>query len=310
MSIIQAILLGLLQGVAEFLPISSSGHLAVVQNLFSLDDVPLLFDVFLHLATLAAVVVFFRKKIWLLLCVLGRWISRRSRAGDAAGLQTIAALLLGTAVTGVFGVVLKDFIPDVPIKVVCAGFIVTAFVLILSAKLNAQRTLKKAAGGYGADDTGKAGKAVNSAEAYNADSAAEAYNADNSAEAPVSAAVRPVQGLLIGLAQGFGVLPGISRSGSTIAGALLCGVDRTTAGEFSFLLSIPAILGAFVLEAKDIGAVASSIGMGTVAVGCAAAFVSGFAALAFLMKIIRKGKLEWFAAYLIPIGILGIIFLH
>ncbi len=301
MSIIQAILLGLLQGVAEFLPISSSGHLAVVQNLFSLDDVPLLFDVFLHLATLAAVVVFFRKKIWLLLCVLGRWISRRSRAGDAAGLQTIAALLLGTAVTGVFGVVLKDFIPDVPIKVVCAGFIVTAFVLILSAKLNARRTLKKAAGDSAADGAGKTGKAVNSAEAYNADSAAEA---------PVSAAVRPVQGLLIGLAQGFGVLPGISRSGSTIAGALLCGVDRTTAGEFSFLLSIPAILGAFVLEAKDIGAVASSIGMGTVAVGCAAAFVSGFAALAFLMKIIRKGKLEWFAAYLIPIGILGIIFLH
>ena len=126
MSVLQGILLGVLQGIAEFLPISSSGHLAVFQELFSLSDIPLVFDVMLHLATLAAVVLFFWKKIWALLCVFGRWICRRSLPEDKAGLNMIAALVLGTAVTGVFGIVFSDLIPEMPVKFVCAGFIVTA----------------------------------------------------------------------------------------------------------------------------------------------------------------------------------------
>ena len=77
MTVLQSLLLGILQGIAEFLPISSSGHLAIVQNLFGLEEVPLLFDVMLHLATLLAVVIFFRKKIWELLKVFGRWIARK-----------------------------------------------------------------------------------------------------------------------------------------------------------------------------------------------------------------------------------------
>ena len=273
MSVFQGILLGILQGVAEFLPISSSGHLAVAQELFSLKDIPLVFDVMLHLATLAAVVIFFWKKIWYLLCVLGRWICRRSLPEDSDGLNMIAALILGTLVTGIFGVVFSGLIPDMPIKVVCAGFIVTAGLLILSGRLSQKREEKQVQENAG------------------------------------HKTVRPVQGLLVGLAQGFGVLPGISRSGSTIAGALLCGVDRNTAGEFSFLLSIPAILGAFVLEAKDLGQIGSTVGFAPVVAGCIAAFVFGFFALALLMKIIKKGRLEWFAAYLIPAGILGILFL-
>lgn len=271
MTVIQSILLGILQGVAEFLPISSSGHLAVAQRLFALEDVPLLFDVLLHVATLAAVVLFFRRKIGSLFCVLGRWLCRKSTAEDAGGLRMIAALLLGTAVTGVFGLVLSDIIPDLPLKVVSAGFIVTAVLLFLSGWLSRRRAA-------GNNDTETDGK------------------------------VTPVQGILIGFAQGLGVLPGISRSGSTIAGALLCGVDRTTAGEFSFLLSIPAILGAFLLEIKDVAEVGSSVGVVPLVAGCVAAFISGFAALTGLMKIIKKGRLEWFAVYLVPLGILGLIF--
>lgn len=276
MSVLQGILLGVLQGIAEFLPISSSGHLAVFQELFSLNDIPLIFDVMLHLATLAAVVLFFWKKIWALLCVFGRWICRRSLPEDKAGLNMIAALILGTAVTGVFGIVFSDLIPELPVKFICAGFIVTAGLLIFSGWYSNRKEIK-----------------------------AESEQTENESK---QGTVKPVQGLLIGLAQGFGVLPGISRSGSTIAGALLCGVDRNTAGEFSFLLSIPAILGAFVLEAKDLGQMGDTVGLIPLVAGCLAAFISGFFALAFLMKIIRKGKLEWFAAYLIPAGILGIIF--
>ena len=109
--------------------------------------------------------------------------------------------------------------------------------------------------------------------------------------------------------QGIGTLPGISRSGSTIAGALFCGVDRSLAGEYSFIISIPAILGAFILELKDLGEVSSTVGAAPVIAGCAAAFATGYISLTFLMKMIKKGKLQYFALYLMPLAIFGLIFL-
>ncbi|MBO5123904.1 MAG: undecaprenyl-diphosphate phosphatase [Spirochaetaceae bacterium] len=278
MSVVEGILLGLLQGVAEFLPISSSGHLALVQELFDLDDVPLLFDIMLHLATLGAVLLFFRRKIWSLLKVAGRWLARRSLPEDKADVRTIVALLLGTTVTGVFGIVLSDLVEDYSEKLICVGFFITAGLLIFSDAVEERRRKKLLESGSDGLVTTRTG-------------------------------VRPLQGLGIGLAQGIGVLPGISRSGSTIAGALLCGVDREQAGEFSFLLSIPAILGAFVLELDDLDAIGDSVGVAPVVAGCVAAFVAGIFALSVLMKIVRKGKLEWFALYLIPAGILGLVFL-
>lgn len=267
MSIIQGILLGMLQGVAEFLPISSSGHLAVAQNLFGLSEVPLLFDIFLHLATLAAVCLYFWRKIWKLLKSLGRWISRKELTDDdKVNLQMIIAIILSTIVTGVIGVVTSKFIPEMPIKVVCAGFIVTSILLIISSileKRSSNRTL-----------------------------------------VPTK-----FQSLFIGLMQGIGTLPGISRSGSTIAGAMMCGVNRDVAGDYSFIISIPAILGAFILELKDLGEVSETVGGAPIVAGCAASFAVGYISLVYLMKMIRKGKLQWFAAYLIPAGILGMIFL-
>ena len=278
MSVVEGVLLGLLQGVAEFLPISSSGHLALAQELFDLDDVPLLFDIMLHLATLGVVLLFFRRKIWSLLKVAGRWLAHRSLPEDKADVRTIVALLLGTAVTGVFGIILSDLVEDYSEKLICVGFFITAGLLIFSDAVEERRRKKLLESGSDGLVTTRTG-------------------------------VRPLQGLGIGLAQGIGVLPGISRSGSTIAGALLCGVDREQAGEFSFLLSIPAILGAFVLELDDLDAIGDSVGVAPVVAGCVAAFVAGIFALSVLMKIVRKGKLEWFALYLIPAGILGLVFL-
>lgn len=267
MSVIQGILLGFLQGIAEFLPISSSGHLTIVQNLFNLADVPLLFDIFLHLATLAAVCLYFWRKIWNLLKSLGRWITRKELdESDKFNLRMIVAIILSTIVTGVIGVITSKFVSDMPVKIVCAGFLVTSALLIISSILE-----KKSVDGSLIPTKGQA--------------------------------------LFIGLMQGIGTLPGISRSGSTIAGALLCKVDRKTAGEYSFIISIPAILGAFILELKDLGEVSETVGGAPIAAGCAAAFAVGYISLTFLMKLIRKGKLQWFAAYLIPAGILGMIFL-
>lgn len=270
MSVIQGILLGILQGVAEFLPISSSGHLQVVQTLFGLEEVPLLYDVFLHLATLLAVCLYFWRTIWDLLKCFGRLIARRPKQpGDDEGRKMILAIIISSVFTAAIGIITSKYIPEMPVKIVCCGFLITAILLIISAILSNKKTQQ------------------------------------NQTEKPVTLK----QSIAIGIMQGIGTLPGISRSGSTIAGALFCGVDRKTAGEYSFIVSIPAILGAFILELKDLGEISSSIGAAPVISGCAAAFAVGFISLTFLMKLIRKGKLQWFAAYLIPVGILGILFL-
>ena len=287
MSVIQGILLGILQGIAEFLPISSSGHLAVAQNLFGLDDIPLLFDVFLHLATLAAVCLYFWRKIWELLKCFGRWISRSPKVKenskdydvvlaqkDFANRKIIIAIILSTIVTGVMGIITSKLIPNLSIKVTCCGFIITSLFLILSSVIEKR-------------------------------SSKISQNSDDKKNPSVS----KVQALIIGFMQGIGTLPGISRSGSTIAGALFCKVDRSLAAEYSFIISIPAILGAFVLELKDLGEVSSTIGAAPVIAGCAAAFAAGYISLTLLMKIIKKGKLQYFALYLIPLAVLGLIFL-
>ena len=287
MSVIQGILLGILQGIAEFLPISSSGHLAVAQNIFGLDDIPLLFDVFLHLATLAAVCLYFWRKIWELLKCLGRWISKSSKVKenskdydvvlaqkDLANRKIIIAIILSTIVTGVMGIITSKLIPNLSIKVTCCGFIITSLFLILSSVIEKR-------------------------------SSKISQNSDDKKNPSVS----KVQALIIGFMQGIGTLPGISRSGSTIAGALFCKVDRSLAGEYSFIISIPAILGAFVLELKDLSEVSSTIGAAPVIAGCAAAFAAGYISLTLLMKMIKKGKLQYFALYLIPLAILGLIFL-
>lgn len=286
MTIIQGILLGILQGIAEFLPISSSGHLAVAQKLFGLSDVPLLFDIVLHLATLAAVILYFRKKIAKLFVILWQWLMRKTSAEDGddtdilagnteRGRRTIIAILVTTVVTGAIGVFTSKLIPDMSLKITAGGFIVTAALLIISAFIEKRR---------------------------------KAAQQTFSSTSDTPKGINVAQAALIGVMQGIGTFPGISRSGSTIAGALFGGLDRAAAGEYSFIVSIPAILGAFVLELKDLDKVGTSIGAAPVIAGCAAAFAWGYISLTVLMKIIKKGRLEWFAAYLIPLGIAGLIF--
>ena len=284
MTVLQGFLLGILQGVAEFLPISSSGHLALAQSLFGLEDVPLLYDIFLHMATLLAVTIYFWPKIWSLLKCFGRWITKKQKSDnqveisendllcptDKIGQKTIIAIILTTAITGAFGIFTSKLIPDLGVKFVCGGFLVTSALLIFSSIMEKRQSAKGPK-----EFTGISIK----------------------------------QSIIIGIMQGFGTLPGISRSGSTIAGALFGGVNRSLAGEFSFIVSIPAILGAFILELKDLGDMSSSIGAAPIIAGCIASFAVGYFSLSVLMKIIKKGKLQWFAAYLIPVGILGLIFL-
>ncbi|MBQ9239493.1 MAG: undecaprenyl-diphosphate phosphatase [Treponema sp.] len=277
MTIGQGILLGVVQGSTEFLPVSSSGHLTVIQHLLTYDDIPLLFDVCLHVATLAAVIVFFRKKLGALCATVFRLITRRTvpdeqALAERAHQQLIAAIITTTAITAIIGVGTSRLIPALPLKAVFIGFILTGGILCAASWQEKKR------------------------------------QPCSDADAPAPYVLTAKQALIIGCAQGIGTLPGISRSGATIAGALFAGVPRIDAGEFSFIVSIPAIFGAFILELKDVGTVSESIGMAPVIAGCIAAAVSGYGALAVLMQIVKRGKLVWFAAYLIPLGILGLVF--
>lgn len=258
MTILQSMLLGAIQGIAEFLPISSSGHLALASWFFGQSSVPVLFDILLHLATLLAVCIVFWKRIAELLCVALRWIVRKGREDDRIDQKIIVSLLVGTLLTAIIGFTIKDWVENLAPLYISVCLVITGVLLFVSSKYQSKKE-------------------------------------------PSPMNVR--KGIFIGIAQGIGVIPGISRSGITISAALLSGVDRKTAGEFSFLLSIPAIFGAFILELKDADTLNATVSIFPLIAGMVTAFVVGFFSLKFLLSLINKGKLGWFAFYLIPAGI-------
>lgn len=280
MNSFQSIALGVLQGVAEFLPISSSGHLALAEKFFALNQ-PLIFDVFLHIATLIVVCIFFRETIADLFRAFFKMILRKPidenfsgkselTLTDERARKTVIAIIVTTIVTGTLGIFFEKFIRDFPIQSVCVGFLITAFLLILSWKIGER---------IGAVRTNENAKQKN---------------------------ISLMQAIVIGVFQGIGVLPGISRSGATIAGGLLSGLSRSACGEFSFIVSIPAILGAFLLELKDL-AFFSEINFLQLVLAFASSLVAGWLSLSFLMRMIKKGALVYFAFYLIPLGLCCLI---
>lgn len=269
MKLFEGLALGLLQGLTEFLPVSSSGHLLVLKSLFGYSTIPVLFDIALHLATLASVVVFFRKRIGELFISLFRFLARRHTSVDAVNLKTIVALLIGTAITAVIGLSIEKLLPAGNLKFASVCFFVTACILVLAEWLGRRQ-----------------------------------QQGHVTTQAP---GIR--HGIISGIAQGIGVLPGISRSGITISAGIASGLDRNQAGEFSFLLSIPAIFGAFILELKDADTLMDQVAPLVLASGMITAFVSGLLALLFLMGLVRRGKLSWFAVYLVPLAIISFFFL-
>lgn len=266
MSTVQSLLLGALQGVAEFLPISSSGHLVLLRNVMNLGDIPLLYDVLLHVSTLIVVAIVFRKKILSVLASIRRWLSRAVAAEDRENLNLSLYILIATVVTGGVGLVLSRF-EEVFLRqpqLVSLLFLITALVLI-STLLGRGRRDYLQMGIFGA--------------------------------------------LIVGLAQGIGVLPGISRAGITISVALLWGLDRQRAGEFSFLIAIPAILGALLLQLREAGSLLEVVDPAALMVGFAASFVVGLISLLLLLRVVRKGRLALFSIYLVPLAVVAFFLL-
>jgi len=264
MSAIEAIILGLIQGLTEFLPVSSSGHLAIGKALFGIETSDLSFEVVVHAATVLATIVVFRKDIWKLLCGLFKWQMNS---------ETRYILLIFLSMVPVFivGMFFKDSVEALfgeGLVVVGGALIVTASLLFLSEVL----TLRRA-------QEGKEGDKVTWRSA-----------------------------LWMGVAQAVAVIPGLSRSGSTIATGLLCGVKKEEVTRFSFLMVLIPILGEAFLEVVGGEFSQSAVGVMPLVLGFVAAFVSGLFACKVMIALVRKAKLHWFALYCAVVGFACLIY--
>ena len=240
---IQAVILGLIQGITEFLPVSSSGHLVLAQRLLGLREPALTFDIALHLGTLVAVLLFFRRDIaGMVQGILGRGPERTSYT------WLLVLIILGSVPTAVVGLLFKDSFEAMFASVTAVGvsLLITAALLLAAGLAGRPRR--------GLEET------------------------------------RSWHALLIGLAQGLAITPGISRSGSTISTALLLGLERELAVRFSFLLSIPAILGAVALQALDLPP-GLHLAWTPLLLGALVAGVSGWLALRLLLGLVRRVRL-------------------
>lgn len=270
MELIKAIVLGVVQGLSEFLPISSSGHLVIFSELLNFVDKGLAFDVFVHFGTLVAVVVVFWRDIWQMIVTLPGlpgFIARGMKINDEADRYRALALfiVIGSIPAGVIGVLFEDTIEQVFHSPVFAlvMLLVTAVILWTSRYPKERESF------------------MNSKHA-----------------------------LAIGFAQAFAIIPGISRSGSTIVTGLWMGLNRELAARFSFLMSVPVIFGATLLKFKHMLEVPPPASQITNLIGgTLAAAISGYFAIIWLLDIVRKKRLEYFAYYCAAVGIIGLLIL-
>jgi undecaprenyl-diphosphatase len=263
MNLIEAVILGVLQGLTEFLPISSSGHLALMQHFLGLKEPQVFFDVMLHVGTLGAVVIVYHREIWALAraslaaLVSPSFYRRPVRTvNDSPDLKLVWFIVLGSIPTGLIGVFFKD-----PLEALFVQPTTVAAMLIATGVILQLPRLRRKAPNH-------------SLEAW--------------------------QTPLIGAAQGIAITPGVSRSGSTISLGLLLGVAPQVAARYSFLLSIPAILGAAALKLRDVSEIA--ISPAVIAAGTLAAFIVGYIALRFLLVVLNRGKFSAFSYYCFAVG--------
>lgn len=247
----QSIILGIIQGLAEFLPISSSGHLELFEHILGVEEVPRLFDVCLHIGTLLAVFIIFRKDIWSII--------RHPK-------QKLTYMIIAATIpTVIIAVLLEALLPDsFSTAFLGYGFMITGILLYSMEMVSSNYANKKL------ED------------------------------------VKAKDAFLVGCVQGVATISGISRSGSTIAGGVFFGMDRKFLARFSFLMSIPAILGAFcwdvlklILKGNDS---AVQISLFATILGMIAAFIVGFLAIKYMLHLIRNKSFKPFAIYTLLLG--------
>lgn len=253
MTYLDSILLGILQGITEFLPVSSDGHLVVVQQLLGYKQSLLAFDVFIHIGTLLAVIIYYRRELTALTVGLfGGENSIRSR-------RTVALLIVASIPTAIIGLALKPLVEELNISALAAalGWLVTGVVLLSASRVK---------------------------------TATREMNSLNYTDA-----------LLMGIAQGIAVLPGVSRSGSTVATGLFRNIQAPAAANFSFLMSIPAVAGAVALKSDDLQGLTAT-DWNVYLVGGLSAAIVGFVAIWGLLKLLNKRVIAPFGWYCLAAG--------
>ncbi len=255
MTLWQGVLLGLVQGLTEFLPVSSSGHLVLVEALTGVHFTTVTVEVSLHVATLASVLVLYGRRLWTIL--------RGVLAGDAPSRRYAVLLVVATIPAGVIGVLFHRPIEENFHSLLSLGiqFLVTGAILWATR------------GARGDRDVPSLGSAAG-----------------------------------IGAAQAFAILPAISRSGATIAAALWGGLTAPAAAEFSFLMAIPVIAGAALLEGQRAVLNIAAIGAVPWMASFLVAFVSGIWSIRFLVALLRRGKFHAFAPYCWAVGVFTIVY--
>lgn len=276
MSVWDALIQGIVQGLTEFLPVSSSGHLSLVQYFTgNSGETGAFFSILLHLGTLIAVFIAFRKTIWDLIVeafvMLGDIFEGKFSFKTMNGKRRMIWMFVLSEIPLLFFLLVKDYISmvsaDNSILVEGVCFTVTGILLLLADKLGSGKTDM---------DTTK-----------------------------------PKDALAMGVAQGIATLPGISRSGSTVATGLLMGLDRGYAVTFSFIMGVPAVLGANLLELADVIGEPFPVGVDIALVGVAAAVIFGLLAIKMVQWLIHTDKYKWFGYYTLVLGaaviLIGII---
>lgn len=286
----EAILLGLLQGLTEFLPVSSSGHLQIGKELLGIKNSgDLVFEVVVHAATVLSTIVVFRKQIWELLKSLFvkdglfRNIAHPSKFND--GTDYVLKILLSMIPVFIVGMFFKDAVEGLfgsSIHVVAGALLVTAALLLLS------------------DNAGKIfGRCCRRCKCAEADSVSDKGRRNG---------ISYWQAFVVGLGQAIAVIPGLSRSGTTIATGLLCGVKRDVVAQFSFLMVLIPILGEAFLEIVGGDMASSTVGALPLVLGFISAFVAGLFACKVMIALVKKTKLGWFALYCAVVAVLIFIF--
>ena len=270
MSTLEAIVLGLVQGLTEFLPISSTGHILFVPALAGWPDPGAAFSAVIQLGTMAAVLVYFRADLWrMALAFLKSFTGDRPlwKSEDSDG-RIGWYIVLGTIPIAIIGIVFKDQIENNvrTLSLVAIVMILFSFVLMAADLKGAQdRDVKE---------------------------------------------LTLKDGIIIGLFQALALIPGVSRSGSTISGGLFLGLNRESATRYSFLLSVPAVVLSGLFELRNIGdSTGASVGIGPTVIATVLAFISGYFAIAFLLRFVRTHNFSVFVIYRVAVGVLMLVLL-
>lgn len=263
MSVIEAILFGLVQGLTEFIPVSSTAHMVILGYALDVQTPGLTFEIFLHFASLLAVVIYFRKDLYHLAVGLSRSFRPGATEEDLVARRMVVYLGVTTVITGLLGTYLMKSLGD-SIKsptLVGGALLMTATLLVL-----VERAKKLGDRGPGN--------------------------------------LRLLDAILMGLAQTAAIVPGISRSGSTLIAGLALGLNRITAVRFSFLLSIPVLAGSAVLAIRDVSA-GDLDGISPVALGVSflVSFLASIASIVWLIRMLGQQRLYWFSVYLVMMAI-------